>query len=162
MTKDKLSTSIFRTLTSLAENLGQLHLLLEEEQSALTRASSNDIEKFTREKLYLTRLIETGEQQRQAICTELQITPDLAGLQQLNLEISPRAGKQLTNLWHQITKLGNECATQNQLNGILLNHQQKRTLRALSALRSIVETDQIYSDKGATEIREYQSSLGHV
>jgi len=162
MTKDKLSTSLFSTLTSLTESLGQLHLLLQEEQSALIKATSEDIEKFAREKLRLTSLIETGEQQRQAICTELQITPDLAGLRQLNHELSPRAGQQLTNLWHQITRLGNECATQNQLNGVLLTHQQKHTLQALSILRSVVETGEIYSDKGATEIREYQSSLGHV
>lgn len=162
MTNPTSAISLLQTLETLSNGLSQLSVILKDEQIALTRTACNDMDRLVLEKERLASFVEKTEQQRQAICGELNISPDLNGLNTIRRSLPAKISAQVASLWDKITELGHECASQNMLNGVLLSHQQRRTRNALSVLRGAVESGNVYSQKGATELQEYQNSLGHV
>jgi len=149
-------------LTSLCEQLGELYKLLQLEETALAENSYQDIEQLAAKKTALTQQVEASECIRQTICDRLNIRANIDGIQAYIKDIDATAKIKIIKLWQRITILGQHCSSQNQLNGILVAHQQRRAREALNILRGHFEIGNRYSKKGAQESEQPRHTLGKV
>lgn len=149
-------------LTSLCEQLGELYKLLQSEETALAENSYQDIEQLAAQKTALTQQVEASERVRQTICNRLNIRANIDGIQAYIKDIDATAKIKIIKLWQRITILGQHCSSQNQLNGILVAHQQRRAREALNILRGHFEIGNRYSKKGAQETEQPRHTLGKV
>jgi len=148
MSQAELINNLVTSLAELDHNLTQLSETLRQEQKALAGKNFDEIEKLADEKTHLTQRIEQSEQTRLSVCADLNIKPDKASLGKW-LRTQPKTAQQhVAKLWKRITFLGEQCATQNQINGILVAHQQRHTQDALAILRGVVAEQDEYSEKG--------------
>lgn len=149
-------------LDTLSTQLHQLYKLMQQEETALAENNYAEIEKLAAEKTVLTQHVETTEQDRRVICRALNISANIEGVQALVKHIDAKTRTNIIKLWQRITMLGQHCANQNQVNGILVAHQQRRTREALNILRGHFDVGNSYSNKGAQESEQLQHSLGKV
>lgn len=149
-------------LTSLCEQLGELYKLLQLEETALAENSYQDIEQLAAKKTALTQQVEASECIRQTICDRLNIRANIDGIQAYIKDIDATAKIKIIKLWQRITILGQHCSSQNQLNGILVAHQQRRAREALNILRGHFEIGNRYSKKGVQESEQPRHTLGKV
>lgn len=156
------TSSLIANLDSLSTQLSQLYKLLQQEETALAENDFARIETLAADKTALTQQVETTEQARRTICQRLDIRADIEGIQAFVKQIDASAKTNIIKLWQRITVLGQHCANQNQLNGILVAHQQRRTREALNILRGHFDVGNRYSNKGAQESEQPQQSLGKV
>ena len=70
--------------------------------------------------------------------------------------------QKIAKYWKRITYLGQKCTTQNQINGIMVAHQQRFTQDALSVLRGMVSGQDEYSEKGMQENKFNNNIIGKV
>lgn len=136
------------TLMRLDEQLQQLLTLLVQEQDELSRPRPQHIEEIAARKLQLTEAIEQTEEQRHTLCSQLNIAPDKQALQAWLQDKPDRLKNTIARLWQQIAQRGQQCATQNQLNGAIVNHHERHARDALAILRGATGNHDAYSDKG--------------
>ena len=149
-------------LNDMADKLGQLALILQEEQTALVQKEFTALETHARNKETLSAEIEQLEKQRQAICQTLQIDKDFTSIKSFLSRLSNKVAAKFEQQWNTITSLSNQCASQNQVNGILVAHQQRRAQQALALLRGITGHNELYSAKGSQQTHDRQVTLGRV
>lgn len=149
-------------LGKLCEQLGQLYKILLLEESALAKNNYTDIEHLAAQKIQLTQQVEQTEQQRRIICQQLNINANIEGLRALVKQTNSNDKANLIKLWQRVTTLGQHCSTQNQVNGILVNHQQRHAREALNILRGHFGITNMYSNRGAQESEQPRHSLGKV
>ena len=149
MSQTTIIDDFTQILSELDGKLGSLSKLLLEEQVALSQQASEDVENIAQQKIQLTQQIELAEQKRLTLCEQLQIEPDKKALQHWLKDKPAPLKKTIAKLWQRIAYLGQKCATQNQLNGILVNHQERHAREALAVLRGAVAGQEQYSEKGA-------------
>ena len=154
--------ALIDNLTALCGQLGELYKLLQQEETALAENSYQDIEQLAAQKTTLTQQVEASEKIRQQICSRLNISANIDGIQAYIKHIDASAKTTIIKLWQRITILGQHCAIQNQLNGILVAHQQRRAREALNILRGHFDIGNRYSNKGAQESEQPRHSLGKV
>jgi flagellar biosynthesis/type III secretory pathway chaperone len=159
MDQQTLINSFIENLSELDDHLDKLSKLLLAEETALAEQNLSGIETIATEKNQLTAQVEHAEQLRQSLCAKLQIAPDKQGIQQWLKTKSIRIQQQVSALWKRITYLGQKCSTQNQINGILVAHQQRHTQDALSILRGAVTGQESYSETGAQENKQNQQII---
>jgi len=162
MNQQESINSLVDILSTLDTSLSELYKILLQEQNALSEKQLDNLEKITQQKTALTQKIEVAEQHRVGICTELNIQPDKKSLG-IWLQTQPKLIKQqIAKRWKRITYLGQKCTTQNQINGIMVAHQQRFTRDALSVLRGTVSGQDEYSEKGMQENQFGQNIIGKV
>lgn len=149
-------------LSDLANKLGQLSAILLQEQTALTQKEYDALEGYARNKEALSAQIEQLEQQRHALCQQLQIANDFTSIQSFLAGVSTKVATRFEQQWNTIISLGTQCTTQNQLNGILVAHQQRRTQQALALLRGVTGNNEVYSARGSQQVHDHQLTLGRV
>ena len=154
--------ALIENLTSLCEQLGELYKLLQSEESALADNNYQEIEHHAARKTTLTQQVEASEQVRQTLCNKLNISANIDGIQAYIKNIDATSKVTIIKLWQRITILGQHCASQNQINGILVAHQQRHAREALNILRGHFEHDNRYSKKGAQETEQPRHTLGKV
>ena len=154
--------AIIENLTTLCGQLGKLYKLLQQEETALAENNYQDIESLAAQKMALTQQVEASENTRQTLCGQLNISANIDGIQAYIKHIDATAKTNIIKLWQRITILGQHCSSQNQLNGILVAHQQRRAREALNILRGHFEIGNRYSNKGAQESEQPRHSLGKV
>lgn len=158
----QLIVQLLSLLSELADKLGRLAAILQQEQTALSQKEFAALEGYARDKEILSAEIEQLETQRHALCSQLQINNDFTSIQAFLTRVSGKVAARFEQQWNSIISLGNQCATQNQLNGILVAHQQRRTQQTLAILRGIAGGSEVYSAKGSQQKHDYQHSLGRV
>jgi len=150
------------SLSELENYLTKLCTILLNEQTALTDKQFDIIEQLALQKTDLTKKIDDTEKIRVGICTELNIQPDKQSLGKW-LKTQPKTiQQQIAQHWKRITYLGQKCTTQNQINGIMVIHQQRFTQDALSILRGTAGDPDEYSEKGMQENKFTNSIIGKV
>ena len=154
--------ALITSLSSLCTQLGQLYKLLQQEETALAENNYSEIERLAAEKTALTQQVEHVDHLRQTICKKLNISPNIDGIQSYLKHIDASSRTNIIKLWQRITILGQHCASQNQVNGILVVHQQRRTREALNILRGHFDIGNRYSNKGAQDSEQPRHSLGKV
>ncbi len=159
MEQQALINSFIENLSELNGYLGKLSTLLVQEESALTEQNLAATEEIAAEKNQLTAHVEQAEKLRQSLCVQLQITPDKRGMQHWLKTQSVEIQQQVTSLWQQITRLGQKCNSQNQINGILVAHLQRHTQDALAVLRGAVTGQDSYSQTGSPENKQNQKII---
>ena len=163
MNTQQTITQLFAQLSGLAHKLEQLAATLQQEQAALAQNAFTAIEKLAQDKETLSGEIEQLERQRFAVCKQLNIDIDFASIQAYLDGISAVLVERLEQQWNTIITLGSQCASQNQLNGILVAHQQRHTQQALAILRGISGNSEVYSASGSQQqVIDQQHSLGRV
>lgn len=163
MNTQTVITQLFAQLSELSLKLTELAQTLQQEQIALSQNAFSAIETLARDKETLSSEIEQLERQRHALCKQLNINSDFASIQTYLNGISAALVTRLEQQWDTIISLGNECASQNQVNGIMVAHQQRHTQQALAILRGISGNSEVYSATGSQQQgTEQQHSLGRV
>lgn len=151
MSQQESINLLVNSLTTLDTCLSELHTILLQEQAALTDKQLDNLVTLAQQKTGLTQKIEAAEQNRMAICANLNIQPDKKSLGQW-LKTQPKTiQQQIAKRWKRITYIGQKCTTQNQINGIMVAHQQRFTQDALSVLRGTDGGQDEYSNKGMQE-----------
>lgn len=153
---------LFAQLDQLSQYLLQLSGILEREQTALTQDDLTDLEALARDKEKLSEKIDELEHQRYSLYQHLNINADFNSVQTYLNGISAKLLPRLSRQWDQINELGSQCASQNQVNGILLAHRQRHTQQALSILRGSDGDEELYSSNGSQQVIDSQHSLGRV
>lgn len=154
--------SLIATLENLCGQLSQLYKILQLEETALAKNIYTEIEKLATQKTEFTHLVEQTEQQRRHNCALLNISTDSDGLRALVRQVDSATKTQIIKLWQRVMTLGQHCSTQNQLNGILVSHQQRHAREALNILRGHFGITSMYSNRGAQEAEQPRHSLGKV
>lgn len=153
---------LFHQLSELSKALAQLGTTLQQEQSALVDNDFAALEKLAHEKEQLSNQIETLEQQRRHLCQQLQIECDYDGIRVFIAGLSSKLLARFEQAWEKISDLGHECASQNQVNGILVANQHRHAQEALAVLRGIEGNNELYSASGSQQNADVQHSLGRV
>ncbi len=162
MSQQESINLLVNSLTELDTYLTELCKILLQEQTALVDKQMDSIEKLAEQKTNLTQQIENVEQRRVSICADLNIQPDKKSLG-LWLKTQPKAiQQQIAKRWKRITYLGQKCTTQNQINGIMVVHQQRFTQDAISILRGTVSGQDEYSENGMQENKSSHNIIGKV
>jgi len=159
MDQQALTHSFIENLSELYEYLDKLSALLLREELALTEQNLDASESISTEKNKLTANVEQAEKQRQLLCRQLQIPPDKHGIQDWLKTKPVEMQQQVATLWKRITYLGQKCETQNQINGIMVAHLQRRAQDALAILRGAVPGQDSYSQTGAHENKQNQKII---
>lgn len=162
MNTQQVVEQLFAQLSELAKQLKLLAAALQQEQTALTQNDFAALEAIAHDKEVLSSQIEQIEQQRHTLCSQLNIDCDFVGIENYLAIISGKLLPRLEQLWDQINTFGSQCASQNQVNGILLAHQQRHAQQALAILRGVSGGDELYSASGSQQTIDYQHSLGRV
>jgi flagellar biosynthesis/type III secretory pathway chaperone len=162
MNTQQVVEQLFAQLSELVQQLKQLAAVLQQEQTALTQNDFAALETLAHDKEVLSAQIEQIEQRRHTLCSQLKIDCDFAGIESYLATISGKLLPRLEQLWDQINTLGSQCASQNQVNGILLAHQQRHAQQALAILRGVSGSEELYSASGSQQSSDYQHSLGRV
>lgn len=149
-------------LSSLTDKLTQLVNVLQQEQTALVHKEFDAVVTLAGSKQTLSAEIEQLETQRLALCQQLQIHSDFTSINAFLGGLSSKLATRFEQQWDTIIRLGKECSDQNQVNGILVAHQQRHTQQALALLRGISGQNEVYSARGAQQIQDRQLSLGRV
>lgn len=110
----------------------------------------------------MTEQVEQSEQARHKLCQQLQISPDFEGIRRYVTTLAQRQRQAIVQRWESIIVRGQRCASQNQLNGILVANQQRRTREALAILRGNGTSSESYSHSGAHQQEQMVHSLGKV
>ena len=162
MSQQESIDHLVASLTELDTFLTELCQLLLQEQTALSEKQLESIESLAEQKTNLTRQIEHVEKNRINICAGLYIQPDKKSLGKW-LKTQPKnVQQQIAKRWKRITYLGQKCTTQNQINGIMVAHQQRFTQDALSILRGTDGGQDEYSEKGLQKNKFSQNIIGKV
>ena len=162
MSQPETIKHLVSSLSELENDLTKLCTILIKEQTALTDKQLDSIEQLAEQKTNLTQKIENTEQIRIGICADLNIQPDKNSLGKW-LKSQPKTiQQQVAKHWKRITYLGQKCATQNQINGIMVAHQQRFTQDALSILRGTDGGQDEYSEKGMQKNKFNHNIIGKV
>lgn len=162
MNTQQAAEQLFSQLSELCQSLAKLATTLQQEESALSQNDFAEIEKLAHDKELLSVQIEQLEQQRHGLCQQLNISGDFASIKTYLAGVSSRLVQRLEQQWDKIRSLGQQCANQNQVNGLLVAHQQRHTQQALAILRGVVGNEELYSASGSQQSAELQHSLGRV
>lgn len=162
MNTQEVVEQLFAQLNGLVQQLGQLVSVLEQEQTALTQNDFAALETLAHDKEVLSAQIEQIEQRRSNLCRQIKINCDFAGIKNFLASVSGKLLPRLETLWDQVNSLGSQCASQNQINGILVAHQHRHAQQVLAILRGVTDSDELYSASGSQQISEFQHSLGRV
>ncbi len=162
MSQQESINQLINSLTELDSYLTELSKILLQEQTALSDKQIDDIEKLAELKTGLTQQIESAECNRVNICADLNILPDKKSLGKWLKKQPKIIQQQIAKTWKRITYLGQKCTTQNQINGIMVAHQQRFTQDALSILRGTVSDQDEYSKKGMQENKFSHNIIGKV
>lgn len=162
MSQNTSSPSLIDVLHRLSRQLTALYTLLLQEQTALSETDYLSIERLAGEKNALTRQVESTETQRLKVCTDLGIHADFDSIVHWLTRRHPDQVNSVRTLWESITQTGQRCATQNQINGLLVAHHQRQTREVLSILSGNLEHDAQYSNGGTHISSRHQHSLGKV
>lgn len=154
--------TLFHQLSGLTDALARLDTALQQEQSALLDNDFTTLEALAHDKEQLSSQIESLELQRQDLCRQLSIQCDFDGLRTFIAGLSRKLLLHFEQTWDKISDLGSRCASQNQVNGILVANQHRYAQQALAVLRGVDGNNELYSASGAQQNADVLHSLGRV
>ncbi len=146
-------------LRDIAEHLTQLSQILENEYTSL---SDNDLERIIQaanDKNRLFELIEDLEKERHTVLLAAGLDFDSSGIMAYLQRSPSQANNETASLWQQIETLTRQCRKQNQINGIILEKNRRRTEKALAILKGQSPQMGTYNASGETCHSQSRHSL---
>lgn len=160
-----LTSQTITALSSLIESAvvqtQQLFDLLEKEQNALLSEDHAVLESLIEQKLRISQALDYVEIQRQEIMAKAGQNTDNAYMPSFLLENQANSAfKPLLKSWDNLMIWLKKSASQNQLNGILLEKQRQHVQRALNVLFEQTSSPSVYDAAGSTSQQKYTRSVG--
>lgn len=162
MLKTDSAKHLHPLLVELRTHLTKLLDLLNQEHTALAKNDTEQVAQLAQQKQQLTTLIEHSESQRRTFFASLNLSADTKGMAQLAQSIARPQVRELAKLWQEILQTSQTCQQQNQINGIVLAHQQRRAMLLLQILRGQTNQTTLYSARGNKESEFAQHSLARI
>jgi flagellar biosynthesis/type III secretory pathway chaperone len=162
MSEHELASQLRNIFGSLVNGLTEMQTLLQQEHLALTDNNLDNITPLAKQKEKLSLHIERQESLRRTLLEKHQLPFGKNSLALLSRKLPKAVIVELLRAWDQVVELSRGCATQNQINGVVLAHQQRRTQAALRILRGHDGQNEIYSATGNTKDPFNQTSLARI
>ncbi|TKB47788.1 flagellar protein FlgN [Ferrimonas sediminicola] len=103
----------------------QLKSLIRHQHSLLERRDSDALAQHNPRQDELCQTLEQRARQRTELLSSLGLSSDSKGMQRLLSAIPGDKGRKIGLLWRQLQQLVRQCKEQNDINGRLLNSQQR-------------------------------------
>ncbi len=146
-------------LRDIAEHLAQLMRTLETENTALADNNLDGIIQAANDKNRLFEFLEDLEKERHALLLAAGLDFDSNGIMAYLERDSSRTGNETAATWQQIETLTHQCRKQNQINGIILEKNRRRTEKALAILKGQTPQATTYTASGETCHSQSRNSL---
>ena len=146
-------------LRDIAEHLAQLMRTLESENTALANNDLDGIIQAANDKNRLFEFLEELENERHALLVAAGLDFDSTGIMAYLARDSARTRNEATAIWQQIETLTRQCRKQNQINGIILEKNRRRTEKALAILKGQTPQAATYTASGETCHSQSRNSL---
>lgn len=153
------SATLLPILKDIAAHLTALQETLQTEYRALSDNDRQGIEQAARDKSRLTALLDDLEQERVSLLREAGLDLDRSGVMAYLSRHQQREANPVATLWQEIEQLSRECEQQNRINGIIIEHNRKRTETALNILQGQTGTTELYSSSGNTVSSSSRQSI---
>ncbi|HEB87501.1 MAG TPA: flagellar protein FlgN [Gammaproteobacteria bacterium] len=137
-------------LQDITEHLTQLVRTLESEHLALVDNDLDAIIQAASDKNRSFELLEDLEKERHALLLAAGLDFDRNGIMAYLQRGTPRTRSETATLWQQIETLTHRCRKQNQINGIMLEKNRRRTEKALAILKGQTPQTATYTASGET------------
>ena len=135
-------------LEDILAHLNALQETLQAEYQALSDNDRQGIEQAARDKSRLTAMLDDLEQERVALLREAGLDLDRSGVMAYLGRHQNSSPDPVARTWQEIEQLSRECEQQNRLNGIIIEHNRKRTETALNILQGQSGNTELYSSSG--------------
>jgi len=146
-------------LQDIAGHLTQLVQTLEKEYTALTSNDLDNIVQTTNDKNRLFEFLEDLEKERHALLLAAGLDFDTNGIMAYLKRDTSQTKNKTAIIWQQIEDLTRQCRKQNQLNGIILEKNRRRTEKALAILKGQSPQVGTYTASGETCNNQFRHSL---
>lgn len=146
-------------LQEISNYLQQLLAALNNEHEALEKNNITSIHNFANEKIILMEHLEDLNKERRVILDDAGLDLTSSGISDfLQNSNSPRS-PQMKTLWDDISALSKQCEKQNNINGIVIEANKRRTEEALSILQGKQQNTDLYSNKGKSIKASHHQTL---
>lgn len=153
------SPTLLPILNDIAAHLSALQETLQAEYQALSDNDRQGIELAARDKSRLTALLDDLEQERVTLLREAGLDLDRSGVMAYLERHQNSSSDPVTRLWQEIEQLSRDCEQQNRINGIIIEHNRKRTETALNILHGQSGNTELYSSSGNTVSSSNRQSI---
>lgn len=137
-------------LRDIAEHLTQLGQTLENEYTALAENDLDRIVQAAHDKNRLFEFLEDLEKERHALLLSAGLDFDSSGIMAYLQRDTSQTKHEAAAIWQQIGALTQQCRKQNQINGIILEKNRRRTEKALAILKGQTPQTTTYTASGET------------
>jgi flagella synthesis protein FlgN len=162
MPAHELAIQLRALLSELSQQLARLQVFLQQENQALASGELDRVSELAHQKELTTNAIELCEQQRRKLLDHYQLGYDVNSMAQLSRHLPRELVRELAGVWQRIATKGQQCKEQNEINGIVLAHQQRRALTTLRILRGQTTHAELYSARGNSLTDFDQHSLARI
>ena len=139
--------TLFPVLKDIYAYLQQLKVTLDNEHEALSSQNLEKLNEFAEAKQLLIENLEDLDGERKKILADAGMELGKTGVEDYLSRFS--SGKnELVRIWEAISKLSRECEKQNNVNGVIIESQRRRTETALDILKGNSGESELYSKKG--------------
>ena len=162
MSELEIASQLRNIFGLLIKRLLDMQALLQQEHHALTKNETDNIASLAKHKEKLSLQIEQQESQRRSLLEKHQLPFGKNSLEIISHKVSKVTIIELLRAWDKVVTLSHNCSTQNQINGVILAHQQRRTQTALRILRGQGEYNEIYSANGNKQEQFNQNTIARI
>ncbi len=146
-------------LKDIAAHLTALQETLQAEYQALSDNDRPGIEQAARDKSRLTASLDDLEQERATLLREAGLDLDRSGVMAYLGRQQNNSTDPVARIWQDIEQLSRDCEQQNRINGIIIEHNRKRTETALNILQGQTGNAELYSASGSTVSASNRQSI---
>ncbi len=143
-----ITTKITPLLEETASYLEQLFQALLNENKALADDNIQAVQEIAQEKVLLMEQLEDLNKERRSLLETAGLDLSATGIDDFFSNNSITKSSGLSALWKTIATLSKQCEKQNNINGIVIENNKRRTESALSILQGKQQTTELYSNKG--------------
>ncbi len=137
-------------LRDISDHLVQLAATLESEYNALADNDLDTIIQAANDKNRLFEFLEDLEKERHALLLAAGLDFDSNGIMAYLQRGTSQIKNETAAIWQQIETLTHQCRKQNQINGIMLEKNRRRTEKALAILKGQTPQIATYTANGET------------
>lgn len=149
------SVSLETILATIQDNMQQLLKVLLNETAALEKNSIEEFSSINQKKIMLTEKVEQSEQMRVQYLTKKTLNP--------NEPSQWIQGEKLNALWSKIKELSTQAQKQNQINGLVINGNRRRTQTKIDILSANPPSSELtYSSSGVNVKQRNSKTIAHA
>lgn len=152
-----VTQELVRLFNDEQSTLDQLKQALEDESSALLKHDIKAIEHSAQQKHALLGQFQQQVQSRLQYLSSQQYSPSEQGLSDFINDLSGQETQTLSQQWDAIRQDFKALMTQNERNGVIIQHSRHRNRQLLNILHGNKNEPNLYNESGSTK----QGHLGH-